>query len=63
MVDETGVPGENHRQASSHNVIQSTPRHELDPFGNFRYVKYSFNLWYVKRKYWYFIQDVNKFCL
>jgi len=33
LVDETGVPGENHRgvashwQTLSHNVVQSTPRH------------------------------------
>ena len=25
LVDETGVPGENHRQTFSHNVISSTP--------------------------------------
>ena len=36
LVGETGVPGENHRPAASrrptlsHNVVQSTPRHELD---------------------------------
>ena len=35
MADETGVPGENHqlatshRQTLSHNVVSSTPRHEL----------------------------------
>ena len=36
LVEETGVPGENHRPAanhlhmSSHNVVLSTPRHERD---------------------------------
>ena len=36
LVEETGVPGENHRLAAtlsqtlSHNVISSTPRHERD---------------------------------
>jgi hypothetical protein len=36
LVEETGVPGENHRsvashrQALSHNVVSSTPRHERD---------------------------------
>ena len=36
MVDETGVPGENHRPVASHcqtlspNVVSSTPRHERD---------------------------------
>ena len=36
LVDETGVPGENHLPAashseiSSHNVVSSTPRHEQD---------------------------------
>ena len=36
LVDETGVPGENHRsvashwQILSHNVVSSTPRHEQD---------------------------------
>ena len=36
LVDETGVPGENHRsvashwQILSHNVVSSTPRHERD---------------------------------
>jgi len=35
-VEETGVPGENHRpavshdQTLSHNVVSSTPRHEQD---------------------------------
>jgi hypothetical protein len=34
LVEETGVPGENHRPVSihrqtlSHNVVSSTPRHE-----------------------------------
>jgi hypothetical protein len=34
LVEETGVPGENHRPASSHrqtlsqNVVSNTPRHE-----------------------------------
>jgi hypothetical protein len=34
LVEETGVPGENHRpvashrQTLSHNVVSSTPRHE-----------------------------------
>jgi hypothetical protein len=34
LVEETGVPGENHRsvashcQSLSHNVVSSTPRHE-----------------------------------
>jgi hypothetical protein len=33
LVEETGVPGENHRAAShyqilSHNIVTSTPRHE-----------------------------------
>ena len=28
LVDETGVPGENHWQTLSHNVVSSTPRHE-----------------------------------
>jgi hypothetical protein len=29
LVEETGVPGENHRQGQtlSHNVVSSTPRH------------------------------------
>ena len=36
LVEETGVPGQNHRPAASHrqilshNVILSTPRRELD---------------------------------
>jgi hypothetical protein len=36
MVEETGVPGENHRPVASHwqtlsyNVVSSTPRHERD---------------------------------
>ena len=36
LVDETGVPGQNHRpaashlQTSSHNVVFSNPRHERD---------------------------------
>ena len=36
LVEETGVPGENHQpvashwQTSSHNVVLSTPRHEQD---------------------------------
>ena len=36
LVEETGVPGENHRpvashrQTLSHNVVSSTPRHERD---------------------------------
>ena len=36
LVEETGVPGENHRpavspiQTLSHNVVSSTPRHELN---------------------------------
>ena len=36
LVEETGVPGENnrpvasHRHSLSHNVVSSTPRHELD---------------------------------
>ena len=36
LVEETGVPGKNHqpvashRQTLSHNVVSSTPRHELD---------------------------------
>jgi hypothetical protein len=36
LVEETGVPGENHRPAASplhtlsHNVVSSTPRHERD---------------------------------
>ena len=36
MVEETGVPGENHRlvavhrQTLSHNVVSSTPRYERD---------------------------------
>ena len=36
MVDETGVPGENHRpveshwQTLSHNIVSSTPGHERD---------------------------------
>ena len=28
LVEETGVPGENHQQTLSHNVVSSTPRHE-----------------------------------
>ena len=28
LVEETGVPGENHRQTWSHNVVSSTPCHE-----------------------------------
>jgi len=37
LVEETGVPGENHRrieshwQTLSHNVVSSTPRHEWCP--------------------------------
>ena len=27
-VEETGVPGENHWQTLSHNVVSSAPRHE-----------------------------------
>jgi hypothetical protein len=36
LVEETGIPGENHRpvenhrQTLSHNVVSSTPRHERD---------------------------------
>jgi len=36
LVEETGVPGENHRpvtshcQTLSHNVVSSTPRYEWD---------------------------------
>jgi len=36
LVEETGVPGENHRpvtnhwQTLSHNVVSTTPRHERD---------------------------------
>jgi hypothetical protein len=36
LVEETGVPGENHQtvenhcQTLSHNVVSSTPRHEQD---------------------------------
>jgi hypothetical protein len=36
LVEETGVPGENHRpvvshlQTLSHNVVSSTPRHDRD---------------------------------
>ena len=36
MVEETGVPGENHQPVASHlqtlsyNVVSSTPRHERD---------------------------------
>ena len=36
LVEETGVPGENHRPVASHwqtllhNVVLSTPRHEQD---------------------------------
>ena len=36
LVEDTGVPGENHRptashwQTLSHNVVSSTPRHERD---------------------------------
>jgi hypothetical protein len=36
LVEETGVPGENHRpvasqwQTLSHNVVSSTPHHEQD---------------------------------
>ena len=36
LVEETGVPGENHRpvashlQTLSHDVVSSTPRHERD---------------------------------
>jgi len=28
LVEETGVPGENHRHTFSHAVVLSTPRHE-----------------------------------
>jgi hypothetical protein len=28
LVEETGVPGENHWQTLSHNVVSSTPHHE-----------------------------------
>ena len=28
LMEETGVPGENHRRTLSHNVVSSTPRHE-----------------------------------
>ena len=28
LVEETGVPGENHRRTLSHIVVSSTPRHE-----------------------------------
>ena len=36
FLEETGVPGENHRpianyrQTLSHNIVKSTPRHEQD---------------------------------
>jgi hypothetical protein len=28
LVEETGVPRENHQQTLSHNVVSSTPHHE-----------------------------------
>jgi hypothetical protein len=28
VLEETGVPGENHRKTLSHNVVSRTPRHE-----------------------------------
>jgi len=40
VVEETGVPGGNHRPAASHcqtlshNAVSSTPRHEREEFGN-----------------------------
>ena len=48
LVEETGVPGENHRpvashwQTLSHNVVSSTPRHERD--SNLIYVDMIFCL-------------------
>jgi hypothetical protein len=30
LVEKTGVPGENHRQTSSYNVVWSTPQNERD---------------------------------
>jgi hypothetical protein len=30
LVEETGVPRENHLPTLSHNVVSSTPRHEWD---------------------------------
>ena len=47
MVEETGIPGENHGPAAihwqtlSHNVVSSTPRHERD--SNYRSMKYRVN--------------------
>jgi hypothetical protein len=37
LVEETRVPGENHRPVASHwhNIISSTPRHERIPSNNF----------------------------
>ena len=39
LLQETGVPGENHRQTLSHKVVSSTPCHERVPIGQ----------WYKKR--------------
>jgi hypothetical protein len=35
LVEETGVPGENHRQTSLHNVVSSKPRHERNSNSQF----------------------------
>jgi len=42
FVEETGVPGENHRyvashwQTLSHNIVSSTPHHERDSNSHFK---------------------------
>ena len=42
LMEETGVPGENHRpvasllQTLSHNVVSNTPRHERDSNSQFK---------------------------
>jgi hypothetical protein len=53
LLEATGVPGENHWQTLSHNVISSTPRHErhsnAQPFcmnlAFHGYVKYEWLPW------------------
>ena len=51
LVEETGVPGENHRsvashwQTPSHNVVSSTPRHEWDSMAPYKSL--DDDVWFV----------------
>jgi hypothetical protein len=54
-VEETGVPGENHRQTLSHNVVPGTPRHERD----FQCCWYLFCLTY---DFWKYVINIFSRC-